>query len=230
MEKKIDNFMAFIGLFLMDILYSSLILAILQLSGVNITNMNTTTKTILQITINISFMLILYLIYRKEINKELKNYINNFKKYFSFGLKYWLLGLILMILSNLIIQYFYPSTASNEDAVQQTLKLFPAYTIFSSCIFAPFVEEIIFRKCLKKVFKSNIIFIITSGLLFGAAHTISSITTDTNQLLYIIPYGLFGAVFAYMYTKTNNIFTSTTFHLIHNTILVAISLSSLGGI
>ena len=228
MEKKINRFMLFIGLFLMDLLYSSLVVILLKNLGIDILSMENTPKYISEILINISFMLIIYLIYRKEINYEFKNYFKNFKKNFTFGFKFWILGLILMIVSNLIIQHIYPSTASNEDAVQESLKLFPVYTVFASCIFAPFVEEMIFRKCLGKVFNNNTIFIIASGLLFGLAHTLASIGVGTSQLLYIIPYGLFGSVFAYMYRKTNNIFTSMTFHFIHNTILVTLSLLSIG--
>ena len=47
-------------------------------------------------------------------------------------------------------------------------------------------------------------------------------------MLYIIPYGLFGSVFAYMYSKTKNIFVPMTFHFIHNTVLVILSFLSMG--
>ena len=227
MEKKLKNFMFFIGLFVLDLLYSSLVVVLLKLIGINILKFPNSLKYITLILIDISFMAIIYLIYRKEINNELKKYTKNFKNYFFFGLKFWVLGLILMITSNIIIHLIYPSIATNEEAVQQALKTFPIYTIFASCIFAPFVEEMLFRKCLSKAFNSNILFIIASGFLFGFAHNIASI--GTNQMLYIIPYGLFGCVFAYMYKKTNNIFTSMTFHFIHNTILVALSLLTVGG-
>ncbi|MGM9879230.1 MAG: lysostaphin resistance A-like protein [Bacilli bacterium] len=226
MEKSLNKFMLFIGLFILDILYSSIVVALLNCVGINILELNNTLKYLSLIIIDLSFMFILYLIYRKELNNEFIKYIKNFKDNFSFGLKLWILGLILMISSNLIIQIIYPSVATNEEAVQESLKMFPIYTAFASCIFAPFVEEIIFRKCLGKVFKNSIIFIIISGLLFGLAHTITEI--GTSQMLYIIPYGLFGAIFAYMYTKTKNIFVSMTFHFIHNTILVILSLLSVG--
>lgn len=228
MNKKINNFMLFIGLFFMDLLYSSLVVVLFKYFGIDIMSMSLGMKYFSLILIDISFMLILYFIYMRDINSEIRSYFKNFKKYFSFGFKFWLLGLVLMIVSNLIIQYVYPVGASNEEAVQESLKLFPVYTVFASCIFAPFVEEIIFRKCLGKVFNNDVLFIIVSGFLFGFAHTLASIGMGTSQMLYIIPYGLFGCVFAYMYRKTNNIFTSVMFHFIHNSILVTISLLSAG--
>ncbi len=226
MSKRMNSFMLFIGLFFMDLLYSSIIVFILQLIGIDVLKMGDIPKYLTLILINISFMFIIYLIYRKEINNEFKAFTQNFSKYFWFGFKLWLVGLALMISSNLAIQHFYPAPASNEEAVQNALQMLPIYTAFSSCLFAPFVEEMIFRKCLGKVFKSDILFIIVSGFLFGFAHTLTSSSSD--QLIYIIPYGLFGCIFAYMYRKTNNIFTSITFHFIHNSILVFFSLLSLG--
>ena len=226
MEKSLNRFMLFIGLFIMDILYSAIVIAVLKYAGFDILALNNSLKNISLIIIELSFMFILYLIYRKELNNEFGKHIKNFGKNFSFGFKLWLLGLILMISSNLIIQLIYPSVATNEEAVQNSLKAFPIYTAFASCIFAPFTEEIIFRKCLSKVFKNSFIFIIVSGLLFGLAHTITEI--GTSQMLYIIPYGLFGSIFAYMYLNTKNIFVSMTFHFIHNTVLVILSLLSVG--
>ena len=44
-----------------------------------------------------------------------------------------------------------------------------------------------------------------------------------TDLLYIIPYGALGATFAYAYYKTDTVFTTVTFHIIHNTILFLIS-------
>lgn len=226
MEKSLNRFMLFIGLFILDVLYSAIVVTLLKFIGFDVLALNNNLKCLSLIIIDISFMFILYLIYRKELNSEFKKYFKNFKENFSFGFKMWLLGLILMISSNIIIQLIYPSIATNEKAVQESLKMFPLCTAFTSCILAPFAEEIIFRKCLSKVFNNSFIFIIISGLLFGLAHNISSI--GTNQMLYIIPYGLFGSIFAYMYYKTKNIFVSMTFHFIHNTILVILSLSAVG--
>jgi membrane protease YdiL (CAAX protease family) len=63
---------------------------------------------------------------------------------------------------------------------------------------------------------------IVCGVVFGAVHVIDSYEKATD-LLYIIPYGVFGAVFAYMYHKTKTIFTSMSMHLFHNTVLLALN-------
>ncbi|MBQ6547088.1 MAG: CPBP family intramembrane metalloprotease [Bacilli bacterium] len=227
MNKKINDFLFFIAVFILYIIYTAVIILFLNKIGIDINKFDEHTKNLYLIIIDGSLMVITYLLYKKENNNDLKKYANNFGKLFSTGLKLWLIGIALMITSNLIIHFLYPTaTATNEDAVQEMLKTAPIYTTFTACIFAPFMEEMVFRKSLQKVFTSDILFIIFSGLLFGFAHIMG--VSNMIDMIYIIPYALFGCVFAYTYVKTNNIFVSITFHVIHNTILVAISLLSIG--
>lgn len=70
----------------MDLLYSSLVVAFLQIAGINIMKMSLSMKYMSLILIDISFMLILYFIYRKDINNEFRSYFRSFKKYFTFGI------------------------------------------------------------------------------------------------------------------------------------------------
>lgn len=226
LNDKINKLMIFIGLFMLDVIYSSLVIELLRKIGLNIKNMSNFNLSILYIIIDISFMLIIYLIYRKELNKELTRYIKNFPKLFGFGFKFWLIGLAIMCTSNILISLVCNQPAANEAQIQEALIKMPIYMAFASSIVAPFTEEIIFRKCLKKLFKSNVLFIITSGIIFGLIHNIT--TLGTIQMLYIIPYGAFGAVFAYMYVKSKSIFVPMTFHFIHNTILLTVSLLNAG--
>ena len=227
MDKKVNNFLLFLGLLILYVIFSAAIVTMLKYVGLNISDLSVYKKTICLIAVDIVLMAIFYLVYRKENNTELIRYLKNPKKFLLFGFKVWIIGAILMISTNTIIHYLFPSAvALNEEAVQKSLKAAPLYTAFSACIFAPFTEEIIFRKSLRKVFNSNTLFIIISGLLFGLIHNISAI--GTTQMLYIIPYGLFGCAFAYMYVKTNSIFVSITFHCFHNTLLVCYSFYSMG--
>ncbi len=225
--KNIINIVILMVIFVLYVSYSPLILLGLKNIGFNIDALSNVYKSICLILIDMSLMLITYLFYYKENNRELRKYNNNIVKYFTFGFIMWIIGIVLMISSNLLIHYFYPSSvALNEESVQEALKLSPIYMAFSACIFAPFMEEMIFRKCVKKFITSDFIFILVSGLLFGFAHNIGVI--GKTDMIYIIPYGLFGCVFAYTYIKTRNIFVPITFHMIHNTILVIFSLISMG--
>ena len=224
--KAIKNFLIFTGLLILDLVYSSLAVVLLSKIGLNINTLNAYKKSLILIIIELTFMLILYLIYQKELHKEFIKYIKNFGKYFIFGFKWWFIGLVIMSISNIIIGCFYEQSA-NEVAVQSIFKQMPLYMLFASCIAAPFCEEIIFRKSLRKWCPIDIVFILLSGLIFGGLHVLAGIN-QAGQLLYIIPYSTFGFIFGYMYVKTKNIFVSMTFHFIHNSILSLVALYQLG--
>ena len=128
-----------------------------------------------------------------------------------------------MAFSNIILQYITKLELSgNEENIRLLIKKYPLYIAFSSIIYAPFVEEIVFRKIIKNIIDKKYIFIVLSGLVFGALHI--SDYSNINQILMGIPYIIMGIDFAYIYYKTNNIFTTMTFHLCHNLILFLLQL------
>ena len=64
--------------------------------------------------------------------------------------------------------------------------------------------------------KNKWIYAIVCGLLFGGAHLLAGKFKLIN-LLYLIPYGSLGFVFALMNRETKTTFSSITMHCIHNT-------------
>ena len=90
-------------------------------------------------------------------------------------------------------------------------------------IIGPIVEELVFRKSLKNVFKNKWVFVIISGVLFGLLHVIGFELKTPLELLYILPYGSLGAMFAYMDYEIDSTFPSIIMHMLHNTVLVILS-------
>ena len=89
----------------------------------------------------------------------------------------------------------------------------------STCIVAPIAEELAFRKTVNNIFINKKLSIFMGFLLFGLAHVVGTYS-GLLDLLYIIPYGILGGIFMYIYTDSENIFTTITLHFIHNTILM----------
>ena len=178
----------------------------------------------LRVLPNIGQGILLIILYRKVLKKDLIDFKKNFGKYTDIALKYWLLGFVAMMASNLIINI---STnielASNEQGVRQIISIVPILSIFSICIFAPIAEELIFRKTFKECFKGKWTFILISGIVFGLLHVISSFSS-LYEFLYIIPYSSLGIAFAFIYYKTGNIFSSIFVHCLHNSILVLLNI------
>lgn len=183
---------------------------------------NTTTSNIIMITTYTIALLVLGFIYRKEIVND----FNNFKReYLITALKYWFIGICLMIMSNLIITKIAGGIATNESLNRENIALNPLGSILTVGILGPFIEELTFRASFKKAFKSSFAFSLTTSLIFGLAHIAKFSLTE---FLFIIPYSSLGFFFAKAYYETNNIFTSYIAHLFHNTVNIFLLLLLLG--
>ena len=178
---------------------------------------------------DICLLILLLIYYRKDIIKDIKDFFKNINNYMDTGFKYWLLGLLGMILSNFIILSIIPSAKTvNEETVQGMIRSsLPIISLLMIGIIGPIIEELVFRKSFKKAFNNKYLFIIGTGLFFGATHIIFSLNS-LFDLFYIIPYSFLGIAFGIIYYKTNNISVSIMMHIIHNTLLTIISIGGLG--
>ena len=215
MKIKIKEIIKFILIYL---LYSDIIIIILTKLGVNIKVLPNNLKIAIMFLINLSLMIMLFIFYSKSIKENLKDLKLNFKSYIKDNFKYYVIGLLIMIISNIIISFFIEGNSTNETLIREYINIMPIYMIFSSCIYAPFTEEMVFRKSLRNCFNNKVLYILLSGLIFGSMHLLSA--SSIVELVFLIPYSALGCVFAYMYYKTNNIFVPMTFHMVHNTIIV----------
>ena len=144
------------------------------------------------------------------------------------GIKYWLIGLVVMMISNIFIGLFLTqATATNEQGVQELIKSSSIISIITIGIIAPIIEEITFRKAFRDIFKNDLAFILLSGLIFGGLHVILSISSPWD-LFYIIPYSSLGIAFGKIYQQSDNIYTSIIMHIFHNTVLTTVSIIGVG--
>ena len=215
-KKSIIGLIVFISYFI----YNLGQLIPLKIIGINFSTMPLVYKIIYLLLYELIYILILFLVYRKNYIKDFKAFIKNFKNYMMKYLEYWALSFGLMIISNIIIMSLFPnSSATNQDALNSTFEIAPLYILISATLFAPFIEETIFRFSLKNIFQNDKLFIFISGFVFGALHVVGSFNSFYD-LIYIIPYSIPGFVFAYTLVKSKNIFIPISLHMFHNTIMV----------
>ncbi len=228
--KQEDNYKSIINLAIVLLLFycSSLFILIpVLIFNIDLNNCSNLTTNLLRLFPNFMTFIILFIIYRKEIKNDFLKLKKNFGSITDIALKYWIIGFILMIVSNTIIGAFSPiKVPSNESSVRDLIISTPLISFIFISIFAPFNEELIFRKSFKDVFKNKWIFALISGLTFGLLHVINSISS-LYELLYFIPYTSLGIVFSLAYYKTDNIFTSIIMHFIHNTLIFIIYIYTL---
>lgn len=186
---------------------------------------NENISIILSILIEIITLAVILLLFHKKIEKDYIDIKKNHKKYFAKYFKYYLIGLGIMYISNAILIFgFKNGIAGNEEGIRNLLGVFPIYIYISAVLIAPIVEELVFRGGIRNIIPNNILFILVSGLVFGGLHLVGNISSFID-LLYLIPYSSLGIVFAYIYTKTDNIFVTILLHTMHNGILIALQIA-----
>lgn len=196
----------------------------INLFKIDLKTCSDTTYNIIRIIPNVVQAILLIIIYRKTLKDDFKTFKKDFGNMSDIAIKYWLIGFLAMIISNKIIISISPvKIANNEEGVRQIINSIPFISFFAICIFAPIAEELIFRKAFKDCFKEKWLFILMSGIVFGLLHVIGSINS-LYDLLYILPYSSLGIAFAYIYYKTDNIYSSIFVHCLHNSVLVVLNI------
>lgn len=213
------------GLLTFLIFYFSSYLQIIpiMLFNIDVNNYRAEDLTIINAFAEFVLVIILILLYFKELKKEFKVFKENIKGNLDIAFKYWFIGLIIMCASNIIIGLLTPlNTSSNEQTVQTLVSVTPYLMLFTAGILAPIAEEITFRKGVFKIFKNKWVFATASGLIFGFLHVVGS--SNILEYLYIIPYGSLGFFFALTYYDTKSIYPSIIMHAVHNSALILLSI------
>ena len=167
---------------------------------------------------SISFYVIMvilsFLFFGELLRDNFKMFKKNFKAYMQnvlpmvgkFYIIYFLVATIVTFLSK-------NGTSVNQNNLE-SLPIFISFPL--AVLYAPLVEETLFRGCFRRLFKNDKVFIIVSGLVFGLLHTMFTEATLYNVIVMGIPYIMLGGFLAYLYTKTNNMMCNMSFHAFQN--------------
>ena len=213
------------GLLTFLIFYFSSYLQVIPIAlfNIDVNNYTASDLAIVNTFTDLILVLILIILYFKELKKEFKTFKKNWKLNMDTAFKYWFIGLMIMCISNIAIGLITDlSTSSNEQAVQTLVSSTPYLMLFTAGILAPIAEELTFRKGVSKIFKNKWVYATASGLIFGLLHVIGS--DNILEYLYVIPYGSLGFFFALTYYDTKSIYPSIIMHAIHNSALILLSI------
>jgi len=166
------------------------------------------------ICLDLLLIIISYFLFKREIDNSFKVIKNKFKECFKYVMnKQWLAWGIYLLAAIVVTIIMGDNSTSVNQQLAESLPML--YVIPSCLIYAPFVEELVFRAGIRRLIKNNKIFIIVSGLSFGLLHTLSE-KTLINFIVLSLPYSVLGCYFAYLYVKTDNIGASMMGHFLHN--------------
>jgi len=156
-------------------------------------------------------------IYRNQLKLKIKKMTK--KDYI-----YTLVGAAILIFVNVILYKLFSGMnvkMENQETIMEAYQNSKILMLVSVILFAPFVEEMVFRYSLSTLIKNDSVFVIVSSLIFGLMHGIG-----LASIIYIS----LGVVLSLIYLKTNkNVVASTIAHILNNafamiTILIMIRL------
>lgn len=177
---------------------------------------------------NLVLALCLFFMFKKDLIEDFKKFKKNFWSIADTAIKYWTIGLIVMMVSNILITTFSPvKIANNEEGVRNIIEMVPFIAFILTTVLAPFTEELIFRKSFRGIIHNKLVYVLVSGLVFGACHIIFS-ATSLYDYLYLVPYSALGIAFSYIYCKTDNIYASIFVHMIHNGVITLFQIFGAG--
>lgn len=179
----------------------------------------------------IVFIVVMWLVKKRnqKSSLEIKQPVT-FKKgvLFTIGMII-LLPIIQFIFTTLNGYLFTPTNGGtqNNQAIEEMLKnpsIF-VFTVISSVLLAPLLEELIFRRVLINQIprKATVLFVIrvvVSILLFGLLHVMGELGNGVAMILPILTYLTIGTILTVIYIRTGSLFYSIMGHIINNSLAV----------
>ena len=182
-----------------------------------------TATLLLNLIVQGSYVIVGVLIFKDSLKKQIIDFKNNLPILLKYGL---LIGPALLmagnLLGNLVTVLLQANDLSqNQEAVELLTQSFPFLMVIVTVIFAPIVEEILFRGLIfGTLYPYNRIFAhIVSGFIFGFIHIMGAIMNgQVSEWFLIFPYMFMGWILSYLYEKCDNIIVPILSHGMMNLI------------
>lgn len=176
-----------------------------------------------QIVIYLFILVTTVLLSYDFINYGIKKFAENVKKNLITVIRSLARMFIVTIPASMIIYFVTGLSTSNNQSMVDTIKQENMlYLIFASVVFAPIVEEMVFRGsiynlCKKHVGKTRAMII--ASFLFGFLHVYDSLLNGNfTDLIYIFLYGGLGLIINLAYEESDTIVCPILIHMLNNTL------------
>lgn len=152
------------------------------------------------------------LLFWPELKRDIPLFFEHWRAYSCFFFPRFCFFFVIYYGVSLVIALLVREPAANQDLLMQVSLPILAFT---SLLYAPVVEETIYRGFLRRCVENDGIFILLSALIFGAVHMLHS-GQSMAQYLYIVDYAFLGAFLAWIYVKSDNICVAMLGHFCLN--------------
>lgn len=208
-SKLIKTLLIFIGY----VFFTNILGLILKLVGIN---NNITTMFISDLI----YTLIVIKAYKSDLQKE----FNEYKKQKS-KLKNILIWVLILfginILFSLILKLMIPqlnSLDNNSESIVQLFEISTIYTFFKTLLYAPVIEELVFKKSIRDIINNDIAFVLISSSIYTIMNFIYTSSIPEYMYFDIIQYFTFSSILSIAYIKNKNIIPIMIIKFIYNLI------------
>ncbi len=153
------------------------------------------------------------------LEKPFQNLLSVIKTYGLMMLSSIALNLILLLVFGL-------ENSGNQSSLIELYSVQPLKVLFASLIFAPVVEELVFRGALFSSFRKHhkLFGVLFSSFAFGLLHVYQSLFAGNfKDLLFLFSYALLGSFMCKAYDETGSIAGSMSLHFLNNLISVIVT-------
>jgi len=190
--------------------------------NIDITGFSLTDWAVTDLSIKLFMSLLAGVIYFGYLESDFFKFKEKSKELFKKSIHYFgvIIGikfLVAILITIVTVAYGLEVPQSqNQSTIDSLAQAAPVLIVISSLIFAPFLEEVIFRMGLYKIIKQKHIFILVSGLIFGLMHIFPTNLPLAVAIMQSITYVSIGFALAYIYVKEQNIYLVMIVHALNN--------------
>ena len=151
---------------------------------------------------------------------------NSFQNLIHILKNYGLMMVSSITVNLILVLVFSLEQSGNQSSIIELYAHQPLKVMFAALVFAPIVEELVFRGSLYAPFRKNqhLFGLMLSSLAFGFLHVYQSLFTGNfMDLLFIFSYGLLGSFMCRVYDKTNSFFSCVLLHFLNNFISILLT-------
>lgn len=167
----------------------------------------------------IPFFIYILIIARKVL-KDAWSYACSKSKFVSTCVKRFGLTLLINVAIGAMLSQIVSGGAENQNQILEMIEVNPLFMGFNIVIFAPIVEEVVFREVLYKrlnVKYGGNIALLVSSVIFGFMHIIPNLLVGKFEgMIYIIQYIALGYILGYIFKKDENISSGIVVHMLNN--------------
>lgn len=181
------------------------------------------------LVIGILFLIIVNLVYYKDIKSDIMIFKQNFIKNFLNVLLKGFLCVIVVLIGNFLKDLLFGwIQMSSYELIYPNIGRYTLYVAFVMILYTPIVEGIIFNKSIHNIIKNDALFVILASIIYGIMQ-VGIQFNDMLSVISIIPYVLFFSVISVTYVKKKNIVFPILIWMIYSIITFLIQYTAVLG-